>query len=109
MTTMKSLLLAAALGLSAMTIASAATYNVVLAAPTKAGNAQLDPGSYKLNVNGRIATFTNIDTNRAVMVVVHLDNSSALFNRTAVEFKDEDGAQRIESIELENSVNKLEF
>ena len=109
MTTMKSLLLAAALGLSSMTIASAATYNVVLAAPTKAGNAQLSPGAYKLNVSGRIATFTSVDTNRTVMVVVRLDNSSAAFGRTSVEFKDQDGAQRIESIELENSVNKLEF
>jgi hypothetical protein len=106
---MISLLLAAALGLSSMTVASAATYNLVLAAPTKAGSAQLDPGAYQLAVDGNRATFTNVNTNKSVMAVVRVDSGIDAYGRTTLEVKDEDGAQRIESIELENSMNKLEF
>ena len=109
MTTMKSLLLAAALGLSSMTVASAATYNLTLAAPTKAGNARLDPGTYKLNLNGNIATFTNVDTHKSIMTVVHVEGGMNAHDRTKVEVKDENGSQRIQSMELENSANTLEF
>lgn len=109
MTTMKSLILAAALGLASMTFASAATYNLTLAAPTKAGSVNLDPGAYQLRYDGHIAYFTNVETNKSVMVVPQRDSSLAPYDRTKIELKDEAGSQRMESIELENSNNKLEF
>ena len=109
MTTMKSLLLAAALGLASMTFASAATYNLTLAAPTKAGNVNLDPGAYQLRYDGHIAYFTNLGTNKSVMVVPQRDSSLAPYDHTKVELKDDAGSQRMESIELANSNNKLEF
>jgi len=109
MTNMKSLILAAALGLFSMTIASAKTYNMTLLTPAKAGNTQLAAGAYKLNVQSNFATFTNIDTNKSVIVLFRLDSAHTSYERTAVDLKNEDGSQRIESIELENSNNKLEF
>jgi hypothetical protein len=109
MKTMKSLILAAALGLCSLSVASATTYKMVLAAPTVAGTAHLDPGAYELNVNGRFATFTNIRTNQRVIVLVQVGSDADLHNRTTVSMKDENGAQRIESIQLEDSPNTLEF
>jgi hypothetical protein len=106
---MKSIILAAALGLSGMTFASAKTYNMVLSQPATAANVQLAAGRYMLNVQGHIATFTNTATNKSVMVQVRLDNASAAYEHTAVELKKVDGSQQIESIELEDSTNKLEF
>lgn len=109
MTTMKSLLLATALGLASMTFASAATYNLTLAAPTKAGAVSLDPGAYMLRYDGHIAYFTNVETNKSVMVVPQRDSSLVQFDRTRIELKDDAGSQRMQSIELENSNSKLEF
>lgn len=109
MTTMKSIILAAALGLSSMTFASAATYNVVLNSTTKAGATKLAAGTYKLNVEGRIATFVNVETNKTVMVLVRRLSSNSTFERTAVELKAVEDGQLLESIELENSNSVLEF
>lgn len=111
MKTMKSTILATALGLCSLTFASASanTYNVRFAAPTKAGNAQLAAGTYKLNINGAIATFTNADTNKSVMVMVHPGFGSRTFEQTRVELKEANGVDQIESIELEDSSSTLEF
>jgi len=109
MTTIKSVILATALGLCSLTLASANTYNIHLAQSANAGNAQLSAGAYKLNINGRIATFTNVDTNKSVMVVVRPGYGSRTFERTTVDTKDENGVQRIESIELGDSSDTVEF
>jgi hypothetical protein len=109
MTMMKSILLAAALGLFGLTFASAATYNIQLPNPAKVGTAQLAAGSYKLNLNGRIATFTNVETNRSVMVVVREGVGSRRFERTTVELRNENGADRLESLDLEDSSSTVEF
>ncbi len=109
MTTMKSVILSAALGLCSLTFASAKSYNVVLTAPAAAGAFQLSAGAYTLNVDGRIATFTNVETNKSVMIVVRQDAATRAFDRTAVDVKDENGAARLESIELAGSTNVLEF
>jgi hypothetical protein len=109
MTTMKSILLAAALGLSSLTFATAATYNFQLASPANAGAAKLDAGSYKLNLNGRIAVFTNVETSKSVMVFVREGSAGQRLERTALELKNENGVDRLESIELEDSSNTLEF
>ena len=109
MKNLKTLVLAAALGLASMTFASAKTYNMVLATPATAGTLQLAAGSYKVNVNGHYAMFTNVENNKSVMVLYRLDSGNTMYDHTAVGLKNEGGAQRIESIELENSGNRLEF
>ena len=109
MKNMKSLILAAALGLASMTVASAKTYNVVLPENAIAGSTQLAAGSYTVNVTPRFAMFTNTENNKSVMVLYRLDSTGTTYEHTAVDLKTEAGAQRIESIELENTGNKLEF
>ena len=109
MKNLKTIVLAAALGLASMTVASAKTYNLVLSTPATAAGLQLPAGSYKVNVSSRFAMFTNLESNKSVMVLYRLDSSNTVYDHTAVDLKSEAGAQRIESIELENSGNKLEF
>jgi hypothetical protein len=109
MTTMKSVILAAALGLASMTFASAKTYNVVLSTPTQVGKAQLAAGAYKLNLDGHVATFTSVSTSRSIMVLVHFTSSDVNFEHTALDLINQNGTQRMEAIELEDSNNKLEF
>lgn len=109
MTTMKSILLAAAVGLASLTFASAETYNFQLASPANAGTAKLAAGSYKLSLNGRIATFTNVETKQSVMVVVREGSGAQKLDRTAVQLKDENGTARMESIELGDSGSTIEF
>lgn len=109
MKTMKSLILAAAFGLCVLSANAATTYKMVLAAPTIAGNAHLDPGTYEMKLNGRYATFTNLETRNSVIVVVNVGSTVSQHGRTTVQMTDAQGTQRIESIELEDSVNTLEF
>ncbi len=109
MTTMKNVIFAAALGLASMTFASAKTYNVALSAPTKVGDAQLAAGAYIMGVNGSVATFTNVQTGQRQMVLVHSTDSGVDYKRTAIELVDQNGGQKMDAIELEDSNTKLEF
>lgn len=109
MMTMKNVILAAALGLAGMTLASAKTYDVSLNAPTKVGRAELAAGSYKLAVNGAVAVFTNVETGKCQMVMVRATDSNVDYKRTAIEVVDVNGSHWMEAIELEDSNSKLEF
>jgi len=109
MMTMKNVILAAAFGLASMTLASAKTYNVALHASTKVGSAELAAGTYTLNVNGPVVVFTNVETGKRQMVLVHSTDSKVDYQRTSIELVDQSGSQRMEAIELEDSNSKLEF
>ena len=109
MITMKNVILAAALGLASMAFASAKTYNVALNADTKVGHAELAAGSYKMDLHGSVAVFTNVETGKRQMVLVHATDSNVDYTRTAVELVDLNGSHRMEAIELEDSNSKLEF
>jgi hypothetical protein len=109
MTTIKTVVFAAALGLASLTFAGTKSYNVILNSATQVGNTQLAAGSYKLSLDGHVATFTNTQTGYRRMVLVHFTDASINFDRTAVDLINENGTQRMESIELEDSNNKLEF
>ncbi len=109
MMTMKNAILAAALGLASLTFASAKTYNVALHASIKVGPAQLAAGTYTLSLNGPVAVFTNVDTGKRQMVLVHSTDSNVDYKRTAIELVDQSGSERIEAIELEDTNSKLEF
>ena len=109
MTTIKTVILAAALGLASLTFAGTKTYNVVLNSATRVGNATLSAGSYKLNLDGHVATFTNVYSGARQMVLVHFTDSDVNFQHTALALINQNGAPRIEAIELEDTNNKVEF
>jgi len=109
MTTMKSLLFTAALGLATLSFAGTKSFNVVLNSSTKVGNTQLTAGSYKLSLDGHVATFTNEKTGDRKMVLVHYSDSGVNYQHTAVDLVNQNGAERMEYIELQDTNNKLEF
>lgn len=109
MTTMKNMIFAAALGLASMTFASAKTYNVAFQSAIKVGDAQLAAGTYAMDVNGSVAVFTNMQTGQRQIVLVHATYLGGDYKRTAIEVVNQNGSQRMEAIELEDSNSKLEF
>jgi hypothetical protein len=109
MTILKSAILASALGLSSLTFASAATYDVVLTQPATVGSTKLAPGSYKINIDGGIATFRNVKTNESVILLVRKGVGNKTFERTVLQLKEENGTERLHSMELEDSASTVEF
>ena len=105
--TTKSLLLTATLALAG--IANAKSYDIVLAAPTKAGSVQLASGEYSLKVQGDNAIFTNVQTGKSFSTAVKVENAGTKFGVTAVISDNKDGDSRITSVELGGSSTKLEL
>ncbi|HEX4274317.1 MAG TPA: hypothetical protein VHZ74_03130 [Bryobacteraceae bacterium] len=108
--TAKSLLIVGALGLATMGIASAKSYDVVLASPAKAGTTELKAGEYKLKVEGTQATFTDVQTSKSVTAPVKVGSAPQKFAATTVETSAGGGdMDNIKAIDLGGSTMKLEF
>jgi hypothetical protein len=105
--TTKTLLLTATLALAG--IANAKSYDIVLAAPTKAGSVQLAKGEYSLKVQGGSAVFTNVETGKRFTTAVKVEDAGTKFDVTAVISDSKDGDSRITSVELGGSSTKLEM
>ena len=105
--TTKSLFLLATLALAG--IASAKSYDIVLAAPAKAGSIQLVAGEYSLKVQGSNAIFTNVDTGKSFTTAVKSEDAGTKFNVTAVDTTKANGSDQITAIELGGSSTKLEM
>lgn len=106
---MKSFVLAGVLALSTLSLASAKTYEITLAGPTKAGNVQLKAGQYLLKVNGNNATFVTVDGGKNVTTSVKVVTGEKKFETTVVDASKEGDTSVIKDIELGGSKTKLEF
>ena len=73
-----------------LSIASAKTYGITLLAPTKVGNAQLQPGDYRVKLDGSKAIFTDTVTRK-------VDTTAA------------GGSEHLNAIELQGTTTKLDF
>src|ERR1035438_1726262 len=96
----KSLLLAGVLAISSISLASAKTYEISLAGPTKAGNLTLKPGQYRLKVDGTTATFTFVETSKQFTTTVKVDTTDKKFDDTRVDAHKEGTTDVIKDIEL---------
>lgn len=105
--TTKSLLMIGTLALAS--IASAKSYDIILSAPTKAGNVQLNAGEYNLKVKGTNAVFTNVETGKSFTAPVKVQQAAKKFDNTAVDTKSNNGADEIKTIELGGSMTQLEL
>ncbi len=103
------LLLTAALAIFTLSVASAKTYDLLLSSPTKAGNLQLKPGEYRLNVNGTKATFTDINTTKSFTTEVKVENTDKKFGDTKIDSSTEGSTSVIKDIELGGSKTKIDF
>lgn len=108
--TMKSFFLTGVLMAASLTFASAKTYNFTLQSATQAGNVKLAAGTYSLKLTGTVAEFTNLGTDKKVMVQVRVNNTgSEKYENTAVDMKTDSATPRITYIELQDTGSKVEF
>ena len=107
--TVKSVLLAGVLAVSSLSLASAKTYEISLAGPTKAGSVTLQPGQYRLKVDGDKATFTFVDTSKQFTTPVKIQTSDKKFDDTRVDANKQGGTDVIKDIQLGGTKTLLEF
>lgn len=95
-------------GLLSVGLMSAKTYNFTVTNPSVVGATQLKPGDYKLKLDGSQAVLMDrkghtIETATKVETVDHK------FNQTSIATSTQNGANKIESIELVGSKTKVLF
>lgn len=107
--TTKSLLIVGALGLAGLSIASAKSYDIILNDATMAGSTQLQPGEYKLKVEGSQAVFTDVQSSKSWTAPVKVQTADRKFGQTVVETSHQGDMAHIDAIDLAGSNTKLAF
>jgi hypothetical protein len=105
---LRSLVIVGALALSSAVLASAKTYDITLPAATKAGAVELQPGQYKVKIEGSQAVFTD-DHNKSFTVPATMENGDRKFNYTSVETADHDGTNTMQAIEIGDSKTRVKL
>jgi hypothetical protein len=97
------------LAIASLSIANAKTYEITLAAPTKAGSVQLKPGQYSLKIDGSNAVFTFMETSKQFTTPVKVETTDKKFEETKVDASKSGANDVINDIELGGSKTKIEF
>ena|SRR5579863_8947163 len=103
----KSSLIVVALSLLSLGIASAKSYNVTLTAPAMAAGNELQPGEYKVKVEGSQAVFTDLRSGKSFSVPAKVENSGKKFDYTTVESANQNGMDTIQAIDLGDSNTRI--
>jgi len=106
---MKKMFLTAVLAVSALTIANAKTYDIVVSNTTKAGSVQLKPGEYKLKVEGSNAVFTSVDSAKSFSTPVKVESSGQKYDQTKMQTTKDGDEDRLQEIDLGGSHTRLGF
>ena len=106
--THKMLTFAAATIFSAVAFASPKTYTVVISKPLQVGTTELAPGNYKMALDGGKAIFT-LEHHTAATVPVKVETAARKYSDTILDTTDHGGTNRLNSIVLGGSTNKVEF
>ncbi len=104
----RSFLIAGAVAMSTVALASAKTYQIDIQAPAKAGAVELQPGEYKLKVEGSQAVFTD-SHNKSVTVPATVQNVDKKFSYTTVETANQGGMDTIQAIDLGDSNTQVKL
>ena len=97
----------AILGLS---LASAKSYEISVDTVSKVGDVQLQPGAYKVTLDGAKVKFTNEDSGKSVETNATVDtNNKTKFDATALETVQKDGATIVNEIDLGGTHTDLKF
>src|SRR5438270_11235486 len=105
---MKKLLIIPALLTVALGMASAKEYAVSFAKPVQAGSVKLAAGDYKLKVEGNNAVFVD-GKRQSFTAPAKVEKITKKRNVTAVETKQADGVERLDTINLDGADFKLVF
>ncbi len=84
-------------------------YRITLNAASKIGNAELQPGEYKVAVDAPKVVLTELKTGKSVELEAKIENMDEKFDRTEVHSNVVDGVNRINEIRIGGSKTKLAF
>jgi len=98
-----------ALLLAGFSVASAKTYSITIYDRCLAGNVQVQPGDYRLKLEGTTAVFTNQDTGKSFQANVSVQNVPRKFDETAIDMTKVAGEERIEEIHLGGTRMDIKF
>ena len=76
--------------------------HITLLVPAKAGAVELQPGQYKVKIEGAQAVFTDVH-NKSITVPAMVENADKKFGYTAVETANKDGTNTIQAIDIGDS------
>jgi hypothetical protein len=93
--------------LAASAIASAKSFSVTLFQPSIVGEAELQPGEYKLEVNESKVILRN--GKKSAEATVKVETSDQKFGSTSVRYQNGDGKYRISEIRLGGTKTRLVF
>lgn len=103
------LLIAGAVAVSTAALASAKTYEITIPSAAKAGSVELQPGDYKLKVEGSQAVFTD-SHDKSFTVPAQVENVDKKFGYTTVETANQGGtATTIQAIDLGDSKTQVKL
>ena len=98
-----------ALVLAGFSVASAKTYSITIYDPCLAGKVQVQPGDYRLKLEGTTAVFTNEDNGKKFEANVSVQNVARKFDQTAIDMKKVSGGEQIEEIQLGGTRMDIKF
>ncbi len=97
----------AILGLS---LASAKSYEISVDSVSKVGDVQLQPGSYKVTLDGSKVKFTNQDSGKSVEATGTVENNGkSKFDATALETEQNNGVTTVHEIDLGGTRTDIKF
>jgi predicted RNA-binding protein with TRAM domain len=102
------LLIAGAVAMSTAAFASAKTYEINIQEAAKAGDVQLQPGQYRLKVEGSQAVFTD-SHNKSFTVPAKVENVDRKFAYTSIESATQGGTDTIQAIDLGDSSTQVKL
>lgn len=96
------------LGLLAIALARAKTYTITLTSRAQAGQTQLEPGDYRLKVDGSAVVFTD-KSGQQIDATAKVEETGQKFDHSSVHVSETDGIRRVESIQLGGTNYKVVF
>ncbi len=92
-----------------LSIASAKSYQIKIDNACKAGNVELKPGTYSVQLDASKVRFTDVDSRQTVEADAKVVTADKKYNQTLVSTKQVNGAMQISEIDLGGSKTRLEF
>lgn len=93
-----------------LAIASAKSYEISVDTLSKVGNVQLQPGLYKVSVNGSQVKFTDENSGKSVQTNATVEsNGKTKYDATALETEQNNGVTTIHEIDLGGTPTKVKF
>jgi hypothetical protein len=93
-----------------LSLASAKSYEISVDSVSKAGDVQLQPGSYKVSLDGAKVKFTDENSGKSIETNATINTTGkAKFDTTSVETVQQNGVTLVHEIDLGGTATKITF